>query len=191
MSETSIFVTNSATKASIMRLFTLGWCVDLFATVQDHKRDVLVLFEAYVHANIQSTEYEDGRDFLARVDTSQIDLLRTSFTKQDKDKSRLAVDMNRNIPLFVAAGVGVLSGLYIWEPVLKKYQRESKGTWQYEVVQQTRAEELNRHADAVAETQTAGTDNAPPSSGYSKAPVPPSTAEAATSGAVAGGKGSP
>ncbi|KAG0368037.1 hypothetical protein BC939DRAFT_488518 [Gamsiella multidivaricata] len=59
--------------------------------------------------------------------------------------------MNRNIPLIVAVGVGVMSGFYIWEPTLKKYQRESKGTWQYEVVQQTRAEEMNRHADEVAE----------------------------------------
>jgi hypothetical protein len=69
--------------------------------------------------------------------------------------------------------------------------RESKGTWQYEVVQQTRAEELNRHADAVAETQTTGTDNAPPSARPSKAPVPSPAAEAVTSGTVAGGKGSP
>ncbi|KAG0229458.1 hypothetical protein BGX31_006181 [Mortierella sp. GBA43] len=66
-----------------------------------------------------------------------------------------------------------MSGVYIWQPMFQKYQRESKGTWQYEVVQQTRAEELNRHADAVAEASTkspanpanpAQTPDAPPSS---------------------------
>ncbi|KAF9425420.1 hypothetical protein BGZ94_007537 [Podila epigama] len=38
--------------------------------------------------------------------------------------------------MVIATGVGVMS--------------ESKGTWQYEVVQQTRAEERNRDADEVA-----------------------------------------
>ncbi|KAF9911436.1 hypothetical protein EC991_003692 [Linnemannia zychae] len=59
------------------------------------------------------------------------------------------MSFNRNIPLVIAAGVGVMSGFYIWEPMFKKYQRESKGTWQYEVVQQTRAEEMNRQAEAA------------------------------------------
>ncbi|KAF8939640.1 hypothetical protein EDD21DRAFT_444153 [Dissophora ornata] len=77
--------------------------------------------------------------------------------------------MNRNIPLVVAVGVGVLSGFYIWEPSLKKYQRESKGTWQYEVVQQTRAEEMNQHADAVASATTQPASDA----AHSSAPNPP------------------
>ncbi|KAG0237169.1 hypothetical protein BGW42_001745 [Actinomortierella wolfii] len=59
--------------------------------------------------------------------------------------------INRNIPLLVAAGVGIFTGFYIWEPMFKKYERESKGTWNYEVVQQTRAEELKRVADQSAE----------------------------------------
>ncbi|KAG0241624.1 hypothetical protein BGW41_005640 [Actinomortierella wolfii] len=59
--------------------------------------------------------------------------------------------INRNIPLLVAAGVGVFTGFYIWEPMFKKYERESKGTWNYEIVQQTRAEELKRAADLSAE----------------------------------------
>ncbi|KAF9119873.1 hypothetical protein BGW39_011854 [Mortierella sp. 14UC] len=59
------------------------------------------------------------------------------------------MSFNRNIPLVIAAGVGVMSGFYIWEPMFKKYQRESKGTWQYEVVQQTRADEMNRQAEAA------------------------------------------
>ncbi|KAF9100455.1 hypothetical protein BGX27_000401 [Mortierella sp. AM989] len=67
--------------------------------------------------------------------------------------------MNRNIPLIVAVGVGVMSGFYIWEPSLKKYQRESKGTWQYEVVQQTRSEELNHHADTVADATNLQTNS--------------------------------
>ncbi|KAG0036118.1 hypothetical protein BGZ82_004667 [Podila clonocystis] len=54
------------------------------------------------------------------------------------------MSFNRNIPLVIAAGVGVMSGFYIWEPI------ESKGTWQYEIVQQTREEERNRVADAAA-----------------------------------------
>ncbi|CAO3565858.1 unnamed protein product [Mortierella alpina] len=48
-----------------------------------------------------------------------------------------------------------MSGFYIWEPMFKKYQRESKGTWQYEVVQQTRAEEMNRHAEAALASASA------------------------------------
>ncbi|KAF9289220.1 hypothetical protein BGZ68_009819 [Mortierella alpina] len=63
--------------------------------------------------------------------------------------------MNRHIPAIIAAGVGIMSGFYIWEPMFKKYQRESKGTWQYEVVQQTRAEEMNRHAEAAVASASA------------------------------------
>ncbi|KAG0025389.1 hypothetical protein BGZ81_007198 [Podila clonocystis] len=59
------------------------------------------------------------------------------------------MSFNRNIPLVIAAGVGVMSGFYIWEPI------ESKGTWQYEVVQQTREEERNRVADAAASSLAA------------------------------------
>ncbi|KAF9157599.1 hypothetical protein DFQ27_004826 [Actinomortierella ambigua] len=71
--------------------------------------------------------------------------------------------INRNIPLIVAVGVGVFTGLYIWEPMFKKYQRESKGTWQYDVVQQTRAEELKHVADqaAAAKAQSEGSDATP------------------------------
>ncbi|KAF9959716.1 hypothetical protein BGZ72_008963 [Mortierella alpina] len=65
--------------------------------------------------------------------------------------------MNRHIPAIIAAGVGIMSGFYIWEPMFKKYQRESKGTWQYEVVQQTRAEEMNRQADAAVASASAST----------------------------------
>ncbi|KAF9199099.1 hypothetical protein BGZ49_010821 [Haplosporangium sp. Z 27] len=72
--------------------------------------------------------------------------------------------MNRYIPLIVAAGIGVMSGYYIWEPSLRAYQRESKGTWNYEVVQQTRSEELNRHADSVAEATGTATGSQTPTS---------------------------
>jgi len=33
------------------------------------------------------------------------------------------MSLNRNMPLVIAAGVGVMSGFYIWEPMFKKYQR--------------------------------------------------------------------
>ncbi|KAF9426984.1 hypothetical protein BGZ76_002521 [Entomortierella beljakovae] len=83
--------------------------------------------------------------------------------------------MNRNIPLVVAIGVGVMSGFYIWEPSLKKYQRESKGTWQYEVVQQTRAEEMNSHADSIAGSDKASPSGAPAESVASDKPSPAKT----------------
>ncbi|KAF9175435.1 hypothetical protein BGX21_003519 [Mortierella sp. AD011] len=90
--------------------------------------------------------------------------------------------INRNIPLAVAIGVGVMSGFYIWEPVLKKYQRESKGTWSYEVVQQTRAEELNHHANAVAEaTGATATPQTTTATTGTPAEKPASTPTVATS----------
>ncbi|KAF9541048.1 hypothetical protein EC957_003436 [Mortierella hygrophila] len=91
------------------------------------------------------------------------------------------MSFNRNIPLVIAAGVGVMSGFYIWEPMFKKYQRESKGTWQYEVVQQTRAEEMNRHADAVvANANAAAAASTSTSTPGSTSPVvPPVPAQAA------------
>ncbi|KAG0318423.1 hypothetical protein BGZ99_005698 [Dissophora globulifera] len=97
--------------------------------------------------------------------------------------------MNRHIPLFVAVGVGIFSGMYIWEPMLKKYQRESQGTWQYDVVQKTRAQELNQHADAVADATEGSTQTTPaavavPQSSSSTAPVPgtaPAPADTKTS----------
>ncbi|KAG9066570.1 hypothetical protein KI688_012478 [Linnemannia hyalina] len=91
------------------------------------------------------------------------------------------MSFNRNIPLAIAAGVGVMSGFYIWEPMFKKYQRESKGTWQYEVVQQTRAEEMNRHADAaVANANAAAAASTSISTPGSTSPVvPPVPAQAA------------
>ncbi|KAF9572273.1 hypothetical protein EC968_010064 [Mortierella alpina] len=85
--------------------------------------------------------------------------------------------MNRHIPAIIAAGVGIMSGFYIWEPMFKKYQRESKGTWQYEVVQQTRAEEMNRHAEAAAASTSASTPITEPSG--STAPASPPAAVAA------------
>ncbi|KAF9933080.1 hypothetical protein FBU30_006581 [Linnemannia zychae] len=85
---------------------------------------------------------------------------------------------NRNIPLLVAAGIGVLSGIYIWEPMFKKYQRESKGTWQYEVVQQTRAEELKREADAAAKAVNAA--NATNTANAAKTTTPNDATEAST-----------
>ncbi|KAF9349263.1 hypothetical protein BGX26_012416 [Mortierella sp. AD094] len=89
--------------------------------------------------------------------------------------------MNRNIPLIVAVGVGVMSGFYIWEPTLKKYQRESKGTWNYEVVQQTRAEELNHHADTIAEATGAATPQTTTAATGTTAEKPASTPSVATS----------
>ncbi|KAG0376693.1 hypothetical protein BGX24_007340 [Mortierella sp. AD032] len=78
------------------------------------------------------------------------------------------MSFNRNIPMVIAAGVGVMSGFYIWEPMFKKYQRESKGTWQYEVVQQTRVEEMNRQAEAAV----ANANAAPPAEAANEPPVP-------------------
>ncbi|KAF9993239.1 hypothetical protein BGZ80_002262 [Entomortierella chlamydospora] len=89
--------------------------------------------------------------------------------------------INRSIPLIVAIGVGVMSGFYIWEPVLKKYQRESKGTWNYEVVQQTRAEELNHHANAVAEATGATTTQTTTATTGAPAEKPASTPSVASS----------
>ncbi|KAH7052486.1 hypothetical protein BKA57DRAFT_502655 [Linnemannia elongata] len=84
------------------------------------------------------------------------------------------MSFNRNIPLVIAAGVGVMSGFYIWEPMFKKYQRESKGTWQYEVVQQTRAEEMNRQAEAaVANANVATAASTSTSTPGSASPVVP------------------
>ncbi|KAG0248266.1 hypothetical protein BG011_000263 [Mortierella polycephala] len=65
------------------------------------------------------------------------------------------MSFNRYIPLVIATGIGVMSGFYIWNPMFRKYQMESKGTWQYEVVQQTRTEELKRDADTAAAATTA------------------------------------
>ncbi|KAF9335588.1 hypothetical protein BGZ91_010443 [Linnemannia elongata] len=85
------------------------------------------------------------------------------------------MSFNRNIPLVIAAGVGVMSGFYIWEPMFKKYQRESKGTWQYEVVQQTRAEEMNRQAEAaVANANVAAAASTSTSTPGSASPAVPS-----------------
>ncbi|KAI1313370.1 hypothetical protein EDD11_002680 [Mortierella claussenii] len=78
--------------------------------------------------------------------------------------------LNRNAPLLIAIGVGVLSGLYIWEPSLKQYQRESKGTWNYDVVKQTRAEEMNEHADQVAGATASTTHGSSPSTPAAGAP---------------------
>lgn len=36
------------------------------------------------------------------------------------------MSFNRNIPLVIAAGVGIMSGFYIWEPMFKKYQRQGQ-----------------------------------------------------------------
>ncbi|KAF9146989.1 hypothetical protein BG015_011429 [Linnemannia schmuckeri] len=85
------------------------------------------------------------------------------------------MSFNRNIPLVIAAGVGVMSGFYIWEPMFKKYQRESKGTWQYEVVQQTRAEEMNRQAEAAvanANVTAAASTSTPEPASPAVPPVP-------------------
>ncbi|GJJ73366.1 hypothetical protein EMPS_05724 [Entomortierella parvispora] len=60
------------------------------------------------------------------------------------------MSFNRNIPVIIAATVGVMSGMYVWEPMFKKYQRESKGTWDYKVVQETRAAEMRGDADKTA-----------------------------------------
>ncbi|KAG0042505.1 hypothetical protein BGZ83_000389 [Gryganskiella cystojenkinii] len=90
------------------------------------------------------------------------------------------MSFNRNIPLLIAATVGVMSGYYIWEPMFKKYQRESKGTWDYKVVQETRAAEMKNQADAIA----AGYTNTPAPSNTTGAPsanaTAPTTPEAAT-----------
>ncbi|KAF9968870.1 hypothetical protein BGZ70_000014 [Mortierella alpina] len=86
--------------------------------------------------------------------------------------------MNRHIPAIIAAGVGIMSGFYIWEPMFKKYQRESKGTWQYEVVQQTRAEEMNRHAEAaVASVSAANPATEPSGSSTPVSPAAPTASE--------------
>ncbi|KAF9184229.1 hypothetical protein BGZ51_003474 [Haplosporangium sp. Z 767] len=84
------------------------------------------------------------------------------------------MSFNRNIPLIVAAGIGVMSGFYIWDPMFRKYQKESKGTWQYEVVQQTRTEELKHDADAAAGVTTA------PSSSNGQSTTSPSETPAST-----------
>ncbi|KAG0292564.1 hypothetical protein BGZ96_003987 [Linnemannia gamsii] len=91
------------------------------------------------------------------------------------------MSFNRNIPLVIAAGVGVMSGFYIWEPMFKKYQRESKGTWQYEVVQQTRAEEMNRHAEAAVANANgaAAASTSTPTTGSASPAVPPVPAQGA------------
>ncbi|KAG0328779.1 hypothetical protein BG000_000309 [Podila horticola] len=86
------------------------------------------------------------------------------------------MSFNRNIPLVIAAGVGVMSGFYIWEPMFKK---ESKGTWQYEVVQQTREEERNRVADAAA--SSLANNSTPATSTTSPASTPASSAPEASS----------
>ncbi|KAG0336851.1 hypothetical protein BG004_007874 [Podila humilis] len=95
---------------------------------------------------------------------------------------------NRYVPMIIATGVGVMSGFYIWEPMFKRYDRqvdraESKGTWNYEVVQQTRSEERTRDADAVASNIAASNVNtssdlsasvsAPASAPASAAPATP------------------
>ncbi|KAG0267379.1 hypothetical protein BGZ95_002856 [Linnemannia exigua] len=94
------------------------------------------------------------------------------------------MSFNRNIPMVIAAGVGVMSGFYIWEPMFKKYQRESKGTWQYEVVQQTRAEEMNRQAEAAvanvnADVATAASTSTTASAEAAAANEPPVPAHGA------------
>ncbi|KAF8939140.1 hypothetical protein BGZ47_008283 [Haplosporangium gracile] len=91
------------------------------------------------------------------------------------------MSFNRNIPLVIAAGVGVMSGFYIWEPMFKKYQRESKGTWQYEVVQQTRVEEMNRQAEAAvanANVAAAASTSAPEPASPAVLSVPAQSAPA-------------
>ncbi|KAF9918221.1 hypothetical protein BX616_009874 [Lobosporangium transversale] len=96
--------------------------------------------------------------------------------------------MNRYIPLAIAVGVGVFSGYYIWEPSLKKYQKESKGTWNYDVVKQTRAEEMNQHADQLAGTSGASKPaDAPSSSSSSSSPESPIVAATAAAAAPATG----
>ncbi|KAF9373705.1 hypothetical protein CPB97_000371 [Podila verticillata] len=90
------------------------------------------------------------------------------------------MSFNRNIPLVIAAGVGIMSGFYIWEPMFKKYQRESKGTWQYEVVQQTREEERNRVADAAASSLSNNASTPSPSTVSTPSTAPASSSPSAT-----------
>ncbi|SAM08715.1 hypothetical protein [Absidia glauca] len=36
---------------------------------------------------------------------------------------------NRLVPVLIAVGVGIGTGVYVFQPLLKEYEADTKGTW--------------------------------------------------------------
>ncbi|ORZ23326.1 hypothetical protein BCR42DRAFT_366964 [Absidia repens] len=36
---------------------------------------------------------------------------------------------NRLVPVILAIGVGIGTGIYVFQPLLKEYEQDTKGTW--------------------------------------------------------------
>ncbi|KAI8584215.1 hypothetical protein K450DRAFT_276584 [Umbelopsis ramanniana AG] len=37
--------------------------------------------------------------------------------------------LKRSVPILTAAAIGVATGYYVFEPLLRQYEKDTKGTW--------------------------------------------------------------
>ncbi|KAK9896811.1 hypothetical protein P389DRAFT_194464 [Cystobasidium minutum MCA 4210] len=69
--------------------------------------------------------------------------------------------------LFLATGVGIVSGIYIFKPLLEQYKADTHGTFRPEqrssspLLQPDRPDEAGDARNAAAQEATAGTNAAP------------------------------